>query len=249
MPQREWHEDDTFWLETEAAVFTEERWTQAVVDVDRVLALTNPAKDAAILDLGCGVGRHALEFARRGYRVTGVDRTQAYLDQAVNKAKHEKLNAEWVQADMREFRRNGEFDLVVNLLTTFGYFEDRAEDERVAANACASLKPGGAFIIELMGKEVIARIFRPFDWQRLPDGTLFLEERKLSSDWTRLCARWILIKGDRRVEREFELRLYAASELKQLLLKVGFVQVDACGSLDGRPYDHEAERLALVARK
>lgn len=277
----EWHEDDAFWHETESAVFTEERWQQAGTEVDQVLTLAKPPGGGAVLDLGCGVGRHALRFAQRGYRVTGVDRTAKYLERARTKANDNALDIEWVQADMRQFRRDAAFDLVVNLLTTFGYFKDPAEDQRVAQNVWASLKPGGKFVIELMGKEVLARIFRPTDWHREPDGTLVLEERKLTEDWSRLKARWIILKEDGpqagsdspggvnlldgspssestpkaipdvvgRYDREFELRLYGASDLKRLLEGVGFAQVDAYGSLDSKPYDHEANRLAVVARK
>jgi len=58
-----------------------------------------------VLELACGPGRHALEFARRGYRVTGVDRTARYLETAREKAGEEGLDVEWVEADMRTLRR------------------------------------------------------------------------------------------------------------------------------------------------
>jgi len=246
---KRWYEDDAFWVGTGPAMFTEDRWAQAATDVDGVLAATGVTAGARILDLGCGVGRHTLEFARRGFKMTAVDRTSAYLDEARKRAQAESLEVEWVHADMREFRRDSEFDLVVNLLTSFGYFEDPADDRRTAENIFAALKPGGQFVLEIMGKEVLARMFRPFDWHRLADGTLFLEERKLRDAWDRLDVRWILIKEDKRREYEFTLRLFAASDLKKLLLDVGFGRADAFGSLDKKPYDHDAERLVIVAGK
>ncbi|NIT57732.1 MAG: methyltransferase domain-containing protein, partial [Aliifodinibius sp.] len=107
-----------------------------------------------ILDLGCGIGRHTLELAHRGFTVTGVDRTQTYLNKAREKARIGGLEVEFVQADMRSFRRTGAFEAVINLFSSFGYFENPEEDRRVVENVYDSLKPGGRFLVEMMGKEV-----------------------------------------------------------------------------------------------
>ena len=76
---------------------------------------------------------------------------------------------------MREFVRPEAFDAAINLFTSFGYFEDPAEDLQVAKNLFHSLKPGGALVMDLVGKEVLSRIFLPRDWQELADGSLFLQ--------------------------------------------------------------------------
>ena len=102
--------------------------------------------------------------------------------------------------------------------------------------------------MEIMGKEALARVFRERDWHELDDAIL-LEERKLSEDWRRIENRWILLKDGRQHERRFSLRLYSAVELKDLLKQCGFRQVDIYGSLGGQPYDQNAKRLVVVARK
>ena len=132
---------------------------------------------------------------------------------------------------------------------TFGYFADPGEDRHIVENLFTSLKPGGHLVMDLMGKEVLARIYRQYDWHKEPDGTLLLEERWVTDDWGRLEARWIIIQGEQRREHRFELRLYSASELKGLLGDAGFGQIRAFGSLDKVPYDHQAERLVIHARK
>ena len=202
-----------------------------------------------MLDLCCGVGRHSLEFARRGYTVTGVDRTTAYLHTARDAADAEDLAVEWIEADAREFQRPGAFDLTINMYTSFGYFEDPAEDRRVAEKIVRSLKPGGALVMDLMGKERLARIFTPRKWDELPDGSLFLQEREIRDDWTWIENRWILIRDGER--REFTLghRLYDGAGLRTLLLNSGFESVALYGDLDGAPYDNDARRLIAVARK
>ena len=242
-----WHEQDDFW-ET-VPLFGPERMEMAPQEVDQIISLLGLQPGAPILDLCCGVGRHSLEFARRGYSVTGVDRTAAYLQTARDAAGIEGLVVEWVEADAREFQRPGAFDLAINLYTSFGYFEDPAEDRRVAENLFRSLKPGGSLVMDLMGKERLARIFNPRSWDELPDGSLFLQERKIRDDWTWIENRWILVRDGQ--QREFTLghRLYDGAGLRTLLLDSGFESVTLHGDLDGTPYDNDARRLVAVARK
>ena len=68
-----------------------------------------------ILDLACGFGRHSLEFARRGYDVTGIDITPAYIDYANEQAKKENLNAKFICQDIRTITFDKEFDVVLNM--------------------------------------------------------------------------------------------------------------------------------------
>jgi SAM-dependent methyltransferase len=243
-----WHEQDAFW-ET-MPMFSERLWELAPQQVDAIISLLGLAPGAAILDLPCGVGRHSLELARRAYRVTGVDRTEAYLETARQKAEAEGLDVEWIQSDMREFVRPEAFDAILNLFTSFGYFEDPAQDRRVAENLYRSLKPGGVLVMEMMGKEVLARIFVPRDWQELPDGTFFLQERQVVRDWSWMENRWILVGPDgKRCEYVVSHRLYDGAGLRALLFEAGFEEVDFFGGIEGIPYDTEAQRLVAIARK
>ena len=139
-----WHDDDEFWDAFQSTLFTPEHWERAPEQVDALLSLAKPEPSARILDLCCGPGRHSLELARRGFVVTGVDRTERYLAVARARADKEGLKIEFVHADMREFVRPSAFDLVINLYTSFSYFRDPAEDRRVLENIHESLVPGGA---------------------------------------------------------------------------------------------------------
>lgn len=244
-----WYEDDTFWETMAPMMFTERRLEATSDEVDEVVELLGLSPGTHILDLACGPGRHALELARRDFRVTGVDRTPAYLEQARQQAAGEGLDIEFVHADMRDFRRPQAFDGAVNLFTSFGYFEDPDDDFQVVQNLCASLKPGGRLVMEMMGKEILARIFRERDWRESEDGILFLEERTVRDGWGWIDNRWIIIDGSER--REFTLghRLYSGAELAALLRKAGFGSVSIYGGLGGGPYDNTAPRLAAVARK
>jgi 2-polyprenyl-3-methyl-5-hydroxy-6-metoxy-1,4-benzoquinol methylase len=101
-----WFEDDTLWENLESFLFSQFRSDAITVrEAEQILTLVHPSPGAAILDLCCGPGRHSLEFARRGFQVTGVDRTARYLDTARATATREGLTVEFVQEDMRHFHR------------------------------------------------------------------------------------------------------------------------------------------------
>jgi len=243
-----WHEQDTFWDTVAPTLFTQQRWEDAPAEVEQVVSLLGIDPGAHVLDLCCGVGRHSLELARRGFQVTGVDRTRLYLDRASKQAEAEGLKVEFVQSDMRDFCRPDAFDAVVNMFTSFGYFEDPEDDRQVALNVCRSLRSGGVFLIDMMGKEILARIFRERDWYE-ENGMLILEERKITRNWSWMENHWIMFKDNNRAELRLSQRLYSAVELASLLTECGFVHIDAYGDLEGRAYDHLARRLVIVAHK
>jgi SAM-dependent methyltransferase len=243
-----WYEDDAFWNAIGLAVFDETQWQSAPKEVDQIASLVKLQPGSRILDLCCGPGRHSLELARRGYKITGVDRTAAFLDEAKRRAVADKLEVEFVREDMRKFVRPGAYDAILNLFSSFAYFDDPVEDRLVLFNALESLRPGGVFVVDTMAKEVLARSFLERDWSER-GGLLRLEERKIVRDWTAIESRWVIIRGQERREVRFTLRLYSASELSGVLRDVGFRQVEVFGDLSGSPYDHQAKRLVVVARK
>lgn len=200
------------------------------------------------MDLCCGPGRHSLQLARAGFSVTGVDRTKIYLEQARRQAKKEKLKVKLVHKDMRSFCRRDAFDAVINLFTSFGYFEDINDDRKVARNVYHSLKDKGVFLIQLMGKEVLASKFRERDWHER-DNVLILEERKVCANWSWIENRWIMIKEGELEEFKVSHRIYSAVELAALLKDCGFATIDVYGDLSGAPYDRAAKMLVAVAHK
>ena len=245
----EWFDDDIFWRSHMLFLFRDSVLEAAPEQVDRILEKTGLTGCEEVLDLCCGPGRHSLELASRGYRVTGVDRTAHYLDHLSRTATEMGLSIELVQSDMREFVRESSFDLVLSLYTSFGYFRDIEDDLRVARNVYASLREGGCFLLELMGKEILARIYQEKGWIE-EDGIYRLEERTVTEDWSWMVNRWILIApGEEPREFIVEHRLYSAAELTGLLRKAGFADLEVFGSLDWGSYDQNASRLVVLARK
>lgn len=243
-----WHDQDSFWETYESLIFTSKMLAAAPQDAEHAIAMLKLEPGARICDLCCGVGRHSLELARRGFHVTSVDRTARYLDQAKAKAMAERLDIEFVHQDARDFRRPDSFDAVINLFTSFGYFEDPRENIAVLENIYTSLISGGKLLLELMSKEVLARIFQERDW-RQEDGAILLEERKVGKKWEFIESRWILFKDGKKYEHTFYPKLYSAVELCEMLSRCGFREMETFGGLDGSPYDQNANRLTVLGCK
>lgn len=110
---KSWHENDAFWETLAPMVFREQMWANVPLELDGVISLLKISPRARVLDLCCGPGRHSLELARRGFKVTGVDRTKLYLDEAQRQAEAEGLKIEFVQDDMRAFCRPSTFDAAI----------------------------------------------------------------------------------------------------------------------------------------
>ncbi len=244
-----WYENDKLWEIMEPVLFTEARIAHTVSEVDSIKSLCKVQQDESVLDLCCGIGRHSLEFARRGHNVVGVDRTKLYLERAKKSAAEENLDIEFVEDDMRTFYRKSSFDVVLSMFTSFSYFDDHEEQMLVLRNIYTSLRAGGRFILESMSKEILARIFLRQNWSEWPHGFM-LEERETKDDWSKMNNKWIFIERDGTTHRYNVTHwIYSGTEIREMLEKVGFTDVTVYGGMDGRPYDNEAERLVVVATK
>ncbi len=241
-----WYLDKKFWLTFAPVLFGNERWSNAPGEVDQVLRLLSLDKGAGLLDACCGVGRHSVEFAGRGLVVTGVDLMEEYLEAARDTAEAESVEVEFLQADLRAFYREKCFDAAVSMFISVGYFEDEQDEVRVFRNIRRSLKTGGSFLVDTIGKEILKKQFITRDWYR-EDGIFVISTYRAEDDFSRLWNRWVLYDDDGRHEYIFSHRVFSPGELTRLLLAAGFTSVSVYGDLDGSPYGPEAERLVAVA--
>jgi SAM-dependent methyltransferase len=244
----EWFENEGFWRDWYPHMFPVERFAAAPEEVTCIQALAQ-CNEGSLLDLCCGPGRHAVEFALRGFHVTGVDRSPFLLDRARQHASQAGTTVEWVMDDMRNFVRPSAFDLACSLFTSFGYFKDEQEDLRVLRNIHESLKETGVLVMDVIGKERLARIWQNAMCTKLADGSLFLQRPQLRDDWSRVLSEWTLIKDGHARSCSFEHTIYSGRELKDRLLSCGFKKVHLFGDLHGGPYNLDATRLIAVARK
>jgi SAM-dependent methyltransferase len=245
----EWYADERFWQAFYPFLFGEKRFDEARTQVEPLVGALELAGDESILDLCCGPGRFTVPLALRGFAVTGVDRSPFLLGKAREHAAGQNADVEWVQQDMREFSRPGAFDVVLNLFTSFGYFEDENEDLAVLRNMHASLVPGGKLLMDLSSKEWVGKVFQPVHAEEVEDGSILVERHRIEDGWERIVNEWILIRGESVERFHFTHRLYSGRELRDRLDTAGFTDVRLMGGLDGRPFDHEAERLVVLARR
>lgn len=207
---------------------------------------------AEILDCPVGYGRHALALAEAGYRVTGLDRSEAQLGEAERR----RGEAEWPRLVLGDYRSlpfdDETFDAVFNLFTSLGMLE-RDTDVGVLREFRRVLRPGGALVVETGHRDSLARFTRgnPFRARdRLPDDALFLREHE--TDWvagTSSTVHLIVTPEGERIERRYLHRLYTVKEWAEMLREAGFEDVDALGAWDGEtPITPDAWRLILRAR-
>lgn len=241
--------DPTFWTDIQRYFFHHQTYERGQDEAGKVLELAGVEAGGTVLDLCCGPGRVAVELAARDVKVTGVDHAQPLLDDAAQRAASRGLPLELVCADAREFHRDAAFDAVFNLWTSFGYGDDPAADGQILANVHRSLKPGGAFVLETLGKEALARRTPPRLWSEHDDAAFIVaQEVVVEPGWDHVTHRWIVIDGDDRREYRLTHRLYSAAELRALLGAAGFETVEAFGDFDGRPYESSG-RLVMRARR
>ncbi len=241
---RDWYLEEDFWRTFGPLMFNEDTFASGAEEVANLVELAGIAP-GPVLDLGAGPGRHALPLARAGYPVTAVDTSRLLLDQLEQAV--DELPIEIVEADMRQFRREQAFDLVLVMWTSFGYFRDEADHLRVLANIHASLKPGARLVLDLVGVEYLARNLEPVHLTEYDDDLLLIERPLLTDNLTRLENEWLLIDGDRVHRAEFSHRVWSAGEIGALLARSGFEVLGMYGDCRGGLYDLEAERLVVIA--
>lgn len=239
----------SFFDETTGQImFYEEAWQRAEQSCDALVSLLGLAPGAKILDLACGPGRFALPLAKRGFRVVGLDICEVYLEQARAKAKEHGLQIEFVHGDMRAVPFENEFDAVINLFTSFGYFEQEEDHLQVLREVHKCLKPGGRFLLELQNRDWLIKNFRPRNWQEYQN-FFVLEESQMNFARNRIESRWIVLRGAERKEYTLSLRVFTLAELLELFAQAGLKVLGYYGGLQGESFNIEAKRLAILAER
>ncbi len=227
-----------------------ERFQRAEREVDFIVEALGLTEGTSVLDLCCGEGRHAIELARRGYRMSGLDLSALHLRLARQAAKKASVSVRWHRADMREIPWEAEFDAVINIFTSFGYLESDEEDFKVLAAVARALKPGGRFLMDTINREMLVRYWQAHDWQEDTEGTLRLEDRRFDFLAGRQHNRILSIHPDgTRREREIDLRMYTLKELADMLSRAGLAVQRTWGGFDGREYGLDSRRMIVLSEK
>lgn len=125
------------------------------------------------------------------------------------------------------------FDLVLSMFTSFGYFDDNDDGLLVLHNLFNSLRPGGVCLIDVMGKELLARILQPTTSEVLPDGSQLVQRHEIFDDRTRTRNEWIPIRKGTAKSFRFHHTIYSGQELRDRMTQAGFADVKLYRNLDG----------------
>lgn len=217
--------------------------------INLILENVKLKKGSKVLDICCGAGRHSIEFAKRGFNVTGFDLSDFLISQAIkNKSavKNKNLKIKFLKKNMRHFRFSS-YDLAVNLFSSFGYFESDIENFSVISNTFASLKKGGYFIFDFFNEKYLRNHLTKNTISKIGKYTV---TQKRTINHNRIN-KLIIIK-DKETKTEFteSVKLYTFTELKRVFENIGFTILNIFGDYSGKKFNiKNSERLIFIAHR
>ncbi len=239
------------WYPLQSITFDwKERTDTEVQSLKKILMLP---KASRILDVACGVGRHSVGLAKLGYQVTGIDISPSYLRSAKGFASKQGVKVRFICCDMRQLPFHEEFDGVINLFSSFGYFHRASDDEKVLKGILRAIVPNGIFAIDTVNINFVRRNFLPQAWLELSDGTLVLEKRyPIGPKSSIVKADWLFISNKgKRTRMVSSIRGYTPDGLGHLIRGAGFIKIRPHPPLVGKREGggKYSSRVVISARK
>ncbi|BDF69826.1 methyltransferase type 11 [Oscillospiraceae bacterium] len=226
--------------------------TRRQVDfIVRTLGLTGRAR---ILDLACGFGRHALELARRGFPVVGVDITGAYIGHATRRAEEEGLSARFFCSDIRDFKPEQTFDAVLSLSDgAIGYLEDEGENLKIFDVISRALRPGGKHFMDVMNAGYADTHFPCQLWDAGEQGLTLSRFEWDAKTRVMLYGQWDRRYGEAldrpAITRGNPTRLYHLAEIRDILHRRDMHIVDTFSDYGGSPLSDGAIQMIVSSQK
>lgn len=226
---------------------TQERTISEIDFLEKKLHLK---KGSRILDCPCGHGRHSIELARRGYGVTGQDINSFFLNKAKKASTFSNLSVNWIKGDMRKVQFENEFDVILCLFSSLGYFERDVEHQKVFDQNAKALKFGGRFVLDVINRDYFVRTYQKRSWKKLADGSIVICE----NDFDHLTGRNLekrlrMWKNGKREEVSHFVRIYTIPELVAMLNNSGLNISEMYGDFNANPITFFSKRYILIATK
>ncbi|KIL40620.1 SAM-dependent methyltransferase [Gordoniibacillus kamchatkensis] len=202
---------------------------------------------ARVLDLCCGMGRHSFTLAEFGYDVTGLDLSEVLLSEA--KEQDSSSSVRWLQGDMRHVPLPCvRFDAVVNLFTSFGYFDDDKENRKVLLEIERLLQPGGKWIVDFLNPYAVVSGLVPHSERR--EGNMIIREARYVKNG--MVYKQITVLEDGRDTRTYteQVKLYKLPDFEQMLKGSSLVVKQLYGDYQGSSYNAATSpRMIMVGEK
>lgn len=212
--------------------------------IERLIGFLELPKKSVILDLGCGKGRHSITLNRLGYRTIGVDLSESNIEAA---KKHENDSLEFYVHDMRRTFRTNYFDAVLNLFTSFGYFQNNRDDYAVLESANKNLKPNGILVIDFFNSIKVQRSIKPEE--KIESEGICFQIRKFVENG---FIKKVINFNDQGTNFEFceKVKLISPLDFELLLERANFKILNLLGNYQLEPFEPEtSDRLIIIAQK
>ena len=221
------------------------------------------ASNARLLDAACGIGRHAILLAQRGYQVTGLDISPLYVEMAREYAARRQVEASFHCGDVLEAASalggdvaDTPFDAVVNMFTSHSYYGWEG-DLTIFRQLRELASPDAVLVILTSHRDGIIRKFTPEAMDRAGDIRI-LQRRALDLETSTMLNHWEFFEGENeylkhRLSIHMEHRLYRLHDMKRLLEEAGWKYVEAMGQADDEeggliPLTIDSNTMWVVAR-
>jgi len=196
------------------------------------------------LDVPCGGGRHAVELTRRGVRMTGVDISAAFIEEARGKSGA----VEWVLGDMRDLPWRARFDAGYCWGNSFAYF-DHENCVRFLEAVARALKPGGRFVLESGAvAESILPALQAERKMRVADID-FESRNRYAAVESRMDITYTFTRGEQREVKPIHQWVHSAGEIGRMMRGAGLQLMEAFGDLERNSYAVGSPRFIVVARR
>lgn len=205
---------------------------------------------ATVLDLCCGQGRHGQLLADKGLKVIGLDSSRFLLTEAQKNGSLNERHIHLIEGDTRHIPLKPACDAVINLFTSFGFFEDR-DNQKVIAAIAAALKPKGKFVLEHWNPYAVLQLDQVRNWWWMSESLLALAEVEYDPTSGRLSDHRTVVDLSTGAVQESvnRLRFYFPTELEGMLASAGLKVCAMYGDFDCSPFVIESRRLITIAEK
>ena len=244
-----WYED-TFGRDY-LSLYPHRNDAEAARDVSGLLQLIDPPRDESLLDLCCGAGRHLAALRRAGFtQLTGLDLSAHLLAEArVRLDTAHMADIQLLKADMLEIPGSDCYSTIISLFTSFGYFADSCEDERVLASAYHALSGNGTFVLDTLNRGHVLASLVPTEEKELGEMRISIR-RHITDDGLRVEKETRVTQpGSPETTYRESVRMYERPEIRDMLERIGFVDVRFFGSLRGEAFSNSSPRMVFVASK
>ena len=197
---------------------------------------------AKVMDLACGKGRHSVTLNQLGFDVIGLDLSEESIEYA-KQFENEFLHFD--THDMREVYKSNTFDAIFNLFTSFGYFENEADNYKVFEVVKQQLKPNGLFIFDYLNAEKVIATLTPYEEKEI-NGIRFKITKSITSDY--FIKKEIEFEADGKdwYFKEFVKILYK-KDFEAMIAKAGFQIRENFGNYNLDPFDEQSsDRYILI---